>query len=100
MTIKRVRRPERVRQVPAQFSWVDHCLVRERYLERCDPLAAPRYLFLITVARLLGGGARPLSVAHRRPPEAGAGRSDPHRAQRPRYAARIGPLRAALRSVP
>ena len=40
----------RVRQIPAQFSWVDHRLVRERYIERCDPPAAALYLFLLTVA--------------------------------------------------
>lgn len=50
MTIKRVLCPERVRQVPAQFSWLDHRLVREHYLERCDPPAAALYLFLVTVA--------------------------------------------------
>jgi len=50
MTIKRVLCPERVRQIPAQFSWVDHRLVRERHIERCDPPAAALYLFLITVA--------------------------------------------------
>lgn len=50
MTIKRVLCPERVRQVPAQFSWVDHRLVRDHYLERCDAPAAALYLFLLTVA--------------------------------------------------
>lgn len=50
MTIKRVLCPERVRQIPAQFSWVDQRLVRERHIERCDPPAAALYLFLITVA--------------------------------------------------
>jgi len=50
MTIKRVLCPERVRQIPDQFSWVDHRLVRERYIERCDPPAAALYLFLVTVA--------------------------------------------------
>lgn len=50
MTIKRVLCPERVRQIPAQFSWVDHRLVRERHIERCDPPAAALYLFLVTVA--------------------------------------------------
>ena len=39
MTIKRVLCAERVRQIPAQFSWVDHRLVRERHIERCDPPA-------------------------------------------------------------
>ena len=50
MITKHVLCPERVRQIPAQFSWVDHRLVRERYIERCDPPAAALYLFLLTVA--------------------------------------------------
>ena len=50
MVIKRVICPERVRQVPSQFSWVDHRLVRERYIEHCDVYAAALYLFLVTVA--------------------------------------------------
>ncbi len=50
MTLKRVLCPERVRQIPSQFSWVDHRLVRDHYLERCDPPAAALYLFLLTVA--------------------------------------------------
>jgi len=54
MTIKRVLCPERVRQLPPQFSWVDQRLVRERYLERCDPPAAALYLFLVTVADAQG----------------------------------------------
>ena len=54
MTIKRVLCPERVRQIPAQFSWVDHRLVRERYIERCDHSAIALYLFLVTVADAQG----------------------------------------------
>jgi hypothetical protein len=54
MTIKRVLCPERVRQIPAQFSWVDHRLVRERHIERCDPPAAALYLLLVTVADAQG----------------------------------------------
>jgi len=54
MTIKRVLCPERVRQIPAQFSWVDHRLVRARHIERCDPPAAALYLFLLTVADAQG----------------------------------------------
>ena len=54
MTVKRVLCPERVRQIPAQFSWVDHRLVRERHIERCDPPAAALYLFLLTVADAQG----------------------------------------------
>jgi hypothetical protein len=54
MTLKRVLCPERIRQVPSQFSWVDHRLVRERYIERCDHPAAALYLFLVTVADVQG----------------------------------------------
>ena len=54
MTIKRVICPERVRQIPLQFSWVDHRLVRDRHIERCDPPAAALYLFLVTVADVQG----------------------------------------------
>ncbi len=54
MTIKRVLCPERVRQIPARFSWVDHRLVRERHIERCNPPAAALYLFLVTVADAQG----------------------------------------------
>jgi hypothetical protein len=47
---KRVLCPERLRRVPAQFSWVDQRLVRQRYVERCDPAALALYLVLVTVA--------------------------------------------------
>jgi len=40
----------RVRKVPKQFSWLDHRLVRDRYIERCTHQAAALYLFLVTVA--------------------------------------------------
>lgn len=54
MPIKRVICAERVRTIPSQFSWVDHRLVRERYIERCDACAAALYLFLVTVADAQG----------------------------------------------
>jgi hypothetical protein len=50
MPIKRLLCPARVRRVPTQFSWVDHRLVRDRYIERCDAYALALYLFLVTVA--------------------------------------------------
>lgn len=50
MAIKQVLCPARVRRAPAHFSWVDHRLVRDRYIERCDAHAAMLYLFLVTVA--------------------------------------------------
>ena len=48
-TVKQVLRPERLRQVPSQFSWVDQGLVRHQLIDRCDARAAALYLFLITV---------------------------------------------------
>lgn len=54
MAIKRVICSERVREIPTQFSWVDHRLVRERHIERCDAHAAALYLFLVTVADVQG----------------------------------------------
>ena len=51
---KRLLVPSRVRQVPRQFSWVDHRLVRDHHIEHCDPPALALYLFLITVADAQG----------------------------------------------
>jgi hypothetical protein len=54
MRVKRVLRPERLRRVPPQFSWIDQRLVRERHLERCDVHALALYLVLVTVADAQG----------------------------------------------
>jgi hypothetical protein len=51
---KQPLRPDRLRQVPAQFSWVDHRLVREGHLRRATPEGLALYLFLITVADAQG----------------------------------------------
>jgi hypothetical protein len=47
---KRVLCQRRLRQVPPQFSWVDHRLVRDRHISRCSADALALYLFLVTVA--------------------------------------------------
>jgi len=47
---KRVLRKQRLRQVPPQFSWIDHRLVRDRHISRCSADALALYLFLVTVA--------------------------------------------------
>ena len=47
-------RPGRLRQVPAQFSWVDQALVQRHFIDRCDARAAALYLFLITVCDAQG----------------------------------------------
>jgi hypothetical protein len=49
-----VLRPERLRQVATQFSWIDQRLVRNRYLEHCDVQALALYLVLVTVADAQG----------------------------------------------
>lgn len=42
--------PQRVRRIPRQFSWVDHRVVRDRFIESCSHPAAALYLFLLVVA--------------------------------------------------
>lgn len=54
MINKHLLRPDRLRQIPASFSWVDHRLVRHECLRRADPRAWALYLFLVTVADLQG----------------------------------------------
>jgi hypothetical protein len=46
--------PERLRQIPPSFSWVDHRLVRHHHLRRADAQAWALYLFLVTVADVQG----------------------------------------------
>ncbi len=47
---KRLLDSGRVRQVPAQFSWIDHRLVREHLIEQADVCAWALYLVLVCVA--------------------------------------------------
>lgn len=54
MIVKRLIRPDRLRQVPATFSWIDHRLVRQNLLSRCSHRALALYLFLVTVADAQG----------------------------------------------
>lgn len=54
MPQKRVLRPDRLRRIPAQFSWLDQRLVSERHCERCDAPALALYLVLATVADAQG----------------------------------------------
>ena len=53
-TLKGVLRPERLRRVPEQFSWVDQRLVQRHLIDRCDARAAALYLFLVTVSDAQG----------------------------------------------
>jgi len=54
MIIKKLLCPRRVRRVPGQFSWVDHRLVRDKYIQRCRPESLALYLLLITVGDAKG----------------------------------------------
>jgi hypothetical protein len=52
--IKQLLRPERLRQVPQQFSWVDQALVQQHFIDRCEARSAALYLFLVTVSDAQG----------------------------------------------
>ena len=54
MVEKRLLCPNRRRRTPAQFSWLDHRLMRERRLESCPIEAWALYLFLVTVGDAQG----------------------------------------------
>ena len=41
--------PERLREVPEQFSWLDHRLVSDHHIDTCSHQAAALYLFLVIV---------------------------------------------------
>lgn len=47
---KKIIDPSRIRRVPAQFSWVDHRLIRHQLLTGCSSQAWALYLLLATVA--------------------------------------------------
>lgn len=51
---KKLLAPERLRQLPSQFSWIDQQLVRSDHLRDCDHSAWALYLFLATVADFQG----------------------------------------------
>ena len=54
MINKHPLRPDRLRQIPNSFSWVDHRLVRHHYLHRAQPPSWALYLFLVTVGDVHG----------------------------------------------
>jgi hypothetical protein len=54
MMQKKLLAPERLRQLPSQFSWLDQQLVRGHHLHQCDHSAWALYLFLATVADAQG----------------------------------------------
>ena len=50
MTEHPLPNPGQLRQIPPQFSWIDHRLVRDGHFESCSCEAMALYLFLLTVA--------------------------------------------------
>jgi hypothetical protein len=50
MIVKRAVVPTRIRKIPKSFSWVDHRLVRENYIENLSHSQSALYLFLICVS--------------------------------------------------
>jgi hypothetical protein len=54
MPEKRLLRPERVRQLPEQFSWIDRSWVRRGLLQGLPAETIALYFFLVTVADRLG----------------------------------------------
>ena len=53
-SVKQLLWPERLRQVPLQFSWVDHAFVQQHFIDRCEARTAALYLFLVTVCDAQG----------------------------------------------
>lgn len=54
MIAKRLIRPERLRQVPPSFSWIDHRLVRLNLFSQRSHAALVLYFFLLAVADAQG----------------------------------------------
>lgn len=50
MMNKKLPAPQRLRELPSQFSWIDQQLVRGGHLRDCEPWAWALYLFLATVS--------------------------------------------------
>lgn len=46
---KKLINPDRLRQIPANFSWLDHRLVRHGHLKNLSPESIAFYLFLVSV---------------------------------------------------
>jgi hypothetical protein len=54
MVQKKILRPDRLRVVPAQFSWIDQRLVRDNFLHCGEPITWALYLVLVIVADAQG----------------------------------------------
>ena len=54
MVRKHLIYPQRIRKLPKHFSWLDHRLVSDHYIDHLSHPAANLYLFLVTVADAQG----------------------------------------------
>ena len=50
MIVKNPILKQRIRKIPSSFSWVDHRLVRQRYIDSCTHEQSALYLFLVCVS--------------------------------------------------
>jgi hypothetical protein len=50
MIVKSPILKQRIRKIPNSFSWVDHRLVRQNYIEACTHEQSALYLFLVCVS--------------------------------------------------
>jgi len=54
MIVKEPILKQRIRKTPTSFSWIDHRLVRQRYIESCTHAQSALYLFLVCVSDARG----------------------------------------------
>lgn len=47
-------RPDRIREIPKNFSWIDRRIIREKYIEKINVKAAALYLVLVSVGDRYG----------------------------------------------
>lgn len=50
MIVKNPILKQRIRKIPNSFSWVDHRLVRQKYIDSCTHEQSALYLFLVCVS--------------------------------------------------
>jgi len=54
MIVKSPILKQRIRKIPSSFSWVDHRLIRHKYIESCTHEQSALYLFLVCVSDVKG----------------------------------------------
>ena len=54
MIVKNPILKQRIRKIPDSFSWVDHRLVKHKYIESCTHEQSALYLFLVCVSDVKG----------------------------------------------